>query len=70
MTKFAFPQMYKHPTTGLIVEDPGISLRDYIATQAMMAFISTREYSKGGVPGLSYQMADWMIKASTEVNYE
>jgi hypothetical protein len=68
--KAAFPQHYKHPTTGLIVEDSGISLKDYIATHAMVAFISTREYSEDDIPGLSYQMADWMIAASQEIKDE
>jgi hypothetical protein len=64
--KSAFPQMYKHPTTGLIIEDSGISLRDYLATHAMAAFISSHAYSEDDVPGLSYQMADWMIAAAEE----
>jgi len=58
----AYPIMFKHPTTGAIIENQGMELRDWFAAQAMMAFISTREFSEDDIPGLSFQMADWMIK--------
>ena len=31
----AYPIMYKHPTTGLIVEELGMELRDWFAGMAM-----------------------------------
>jgi hypothetical protein len=62
----AYPIMYKHPTTGLIVEEQGMELRDYIAVQALIGYLTTREYADEDLPGMSYQMADWMLKQREE----
>jgi len=35
----AFPAMYKHPTTGLIIEEKGMDLRDYIAIHILPTII-------------------------------
>jgi len=37
----AFPAMYKHPTTGLIVEHQGMDLRDYIAIHILPTIIKS-----------------------------
>ena len=63
----AYPIMYKHPTTGLIVEHEGMDLRDWFAGLAMQAivnrsdarFSTTLDY----VSGKAYQYADEMMKA-------
>ena len=62
----AFPIQFKHPTTGLNVENQGMELRDYFAAQAMVGFIFTKEFSEDDIPGLSFQMADWMMSAREE----
>jgi hypothetical protein len=36
----AFPHSYKHPHTGLFVEEPGMDLRDYFAGLAMQTLIN------------------------------
>ena len=60
----AFPIMFKHPTTGAIIENQGMELRDYFAAKAMQAMIA--EPSLSATPEdfsqMSYMVADAMIK--------
>ena len=60
----AFPIMFKHPTTGAIIENQGMELRDYFAAKAMQAMIA--ETSLTATPEefaqRSYMVADAMIK--------
>ena len=59
----AFPIMFKHPTTGAIIENQGMELRDYFAAKAMQAMIdelltaTPEEFAQR-----SYMVADAMIK--------
>ena len=61
----AYPIMFKHPTTGAIIENQGMDLRDYFAAKAMQAMIA--EPSLTATPEefaqRSYMVADAMIKA-------
>ena len=63
----AFPIMFKHPTTGAIIENQGMELRDYFAGKALeVAIQQTRDYygvEQGYVAKWCYEMADAMIKA-------
>ena len=61
----AFPIMFKHPTTGAIIENQGMELRDYFAAKVVQAMIAEpslkatfEEFAQ-----MSYIMADAMIKA-------
>ena len=61
----AFPIMFKHPTTGAIIENQGLELRDYFAAKVVQAMIAEpslkatfEEFAQ-----MSYIMADAMIKA-------
>ena len=60
----AYPIMFKHPTTGAIIENQGMDLRDYFAAKAMQAMIA--EPSLTATPEKfaqrSYMVADAMIK--------
>ena len=60
----AYPIMFKHPTTGAIIEHQGMDLRDYFAAKAMQAMIA--ELSLKATPEefaqKSYMLADAMIK--------
>ena len=57
----AYPIMYKHPTTGLIVEHEGMELRDWFAGLAMEGIVyegvTPEQTAKA-----AYQMADAMMK--------
>ena len=60
----AFPIMFKHPTTGAIIENQGMELRDYFAAKTVQAMIAEpsltatfEEFAQ-----MSYLMADAMIK--------
>ena len=75
----AYPIMYKHPTTGLIVEHEGMDLRDWFAGLAMQSIITesgcnypatnsnfhleTRDAENLDDAKLAYKYADAMIKA-------
>ena len=61
----AFPIMYKHPTTGLIVEDQGMDLRDWFAGLAMQALVSVDsiDLSEKLFAERAYKQADAMMKA-------
>ena len=56
----AYPIMYKHPTTGLIVEHEGMELRDWFAGQALPKLIGKTEMKY--VVEAAYKWADAMIK--------
>ena len=62
----AFPIMFKHPTTGAIIENQGMELRDYFAGKALaVAIQQTKDYY--GIDQVyaakwCYEMADAMIK--------
>ena len=61
----AYPIMYKHPTTGLIVEHEGMDLRDWFAGLAMEALVSVDsiDLSEELFAKRVYKQADAMIKA-------
>ena len=61
----AYPIMYKHPTTGLIVEHEGMELRDWFAGLAMEALVSVDsiDLSEELFAKRAYKQADAMIKA-------
>jgi hypothetical protein len=62
----AYPIMYKHPTTGLIVEHEGMELRDWFAGMAMQSMLSTQTDNSVLIDLLAisaYRQADEMIKA-------
>ncbi len=62
----AFPIMFKHPTTGAIIENQGMELRDYFAGKALaVAIQQTKDYygiDQVYVATWCYEMADAMIK--------
>jgi len=61
----AYPIMYKHPTTGLIVEELGMELRDWFAGMAMLSMNLREDYvdTPANVIAIdSYALADAMIK--------
>ena len=61
----AYPIMFKHPTTGAIIENQGMELRDYFAAKAMQAMIA--EPSLKATPEefaqRAYMVAEAMLKA-------
>ena len=61
----AYPIMYKHPTTGLIVEHEGLDARDWFAGMAMQSLMAdTSDYSPfEKIAEASYKLADEMMKA-------
>jgi hypothetical protein len=60
----AYPIMYKHPTTGLIVEEQGMDLRDWFAGVALQGMLAdTQVKADSDTVRLAYQMADRMMKA-------
>jgi hypothetical protein len=59
----AYPIMYKHPTTGLIVEHEGMELRDWFAGVALQGMLAdTKVNSYADTVQLAYGMADAMMK--------
>ena len=61
----AYPIMYKHPTTGLIVEHEGMELRDWFAGLAMLGMLSENSgirYPTNELVEFAYQVADVMMK--------
>ena len=62
----AFPIMFKHPTTGAIIENQGMELRDYFAGKALAVAIQQTKDCYGidqvYVATWCYEMADAMIK--------
>jgi hypothetical protein len=63
MSDYAFPKGYDTPYT----EYRGMTLRDYIAIQAMNGYVSAQtEGSYAEVASWSYEFADAMLKARAE----
>ena len=61
----AYPIMYKHPTTGLIVEHEGLDARDWFAGMAMQGMLSENSgvrYPTNELVEFAYQVADVMMK--------
>jgi len=59
----AYPIMYKHPTTGLIVEHEGMELRDWFAGVALQGMLAdTKVKADSDTVRLAYGMADAMMK--------
>jgi hypothetical protein len=63
----AYPIMYKHPTTGLIVEHEGMELRDWFAGLAMQGVMRDldEDFEPSEFDDLAeffYTMADAMMK--------
>ena len=58
----AFPLYFKHPTTGAIVENQGMELRDWFAGLAMQQLINSGE-KKNFSAESAYFWADLMMKA-------
>jgi len=56
----AYPIMYKHPTTGLIVEHEGMDLRDWFAGQVLPELIGGAGMED--ITKAAYKWADAMIK--------
>jgi len=60
----AFPLYFKHPTTGAIVENQGMELRDWFAGLAMQSIMTAfKTTPNADVSKFSYEIADAMIKA-------
>jgi len=62
----AYPIMYKHPTTGLIVEHEGLDARDWFAGLALQGMLSRDDYDYDEMfleSKACYRIADSMIKA-------
>ena len=68
----AFPIMFKHPTTGAIIENQGMELRDYFAAKAMQPVVDdflasgwsfANEDLSQFVAQHCYEIADAMLKA-------
>ena len=60
----AYPIMYKHPTTGLIVEHEGMELRDWFAGLALQGILADEQTKPDSILicKVAYQMADEMMK--------
>jgi hypothetical protein len=61
----AYPIMYKHPTTGLIVEEQGMDLRQYYAGQALNAMSPSCDDSEEEtqeIVKMCVKLADALIK--------
>jgi len=67
----AFPIMFKHPTTGAIIDNQGMELRDYFAAKAMQPVVDdflasgwsfANEDLSQFVAQQCYEIADAMIK--------
>jgi len=62
----AFPLYFKHPTTGAIVENQGMELRDWFAGLALQGMLSRDDYDYDEMfleSKACYRIADSMIKA-------
>jgi hypothetical protein len=64
----AFPHTYKHPTSGLFIEEQGMDLRDYFAGQALIACTSGYDWSKSMMVKEAYEIADLMLKEREKPN--
>jgi len=62
----AFPLYFKHPTTGAIIENQGMELRDWFAGLALQGMLSRDDYDYDEMfleSKACYRIADSMIKA-------
>jgi hypothetical protein len=62
----AYPIMFKHPTTGAIIENQGMELRDWFAGMAMLGLLARDDYDYDEMfleSKTCYRIADSMIKA-------
>ena len=67
----AFPLYFKHPTTGAIVENQGMELRDWFAGLAMQSMLSENSgvrYTTDELVYFSYEVADAMMKAREDTD--
>jgi hypothetical protein len=64
----AFPNTYKHPTSGLFIEEQGMDLRDYFAAQALMACTTRYDWSNSMAVKEAYEIADAMLKEREKPN--
>lgn len=63
----AFPQNYKHPVTGLFVEEQGMTLRDWFAGQILPeCLIRCNTYSQAAKE--AYIIADAMMKVKEKID--
>jgi hypothetical protein len=60
----AYPIMFKHPTTGAIIENQGMELRDWFAGMALPSLADALNdgLTFEQVVGDAYKIADAMIK--------
>ena len=57
----AYPIMFKHPTTGAIIENQGMELKDWFAGLAMLGMLSENSgvrYPTDELVYFSYEVAD------------
>lgn len=71
----AFPHNYKHPVTGLFIEEPGMDLRDWFAGLAMQMLIYKlpKEYTleeDESVSSFAYGFADNMMREREVIQWE
>ena len=66
----AFPNTYKHPTSGLFIEEQGMDLRDYFAAQALIACSTPYDcdWSNSMAVKEAYAIADAMLKEREKPN--
>ena len=64
----AFPNTYKHPTSGLFIEEQGMDLRDYFAAQALIACTTRYGWSHSMSVKVAYEIADAMLKEREKPN--
>lgn len=62
----AYPIMFKHPTTGAIIENQGMELRDWFAGLAMQGLFAHKPWNQvyriDHIAKEAYEIADEMIK--------
>jgi hypothetical protein len=64
----AFPNTYKHPTSGLFIEEQGMDLRDYFAIQALISCTARYDWSYSMAVKEAYEIADAMLKEREKPN--
>ena len=64
----AFPNTYKHPTSGLFIEEQGMDLRDYFAAQALIACTTRHDWFNSTAVKEAYEIADAMLKEREKPN--
>ena len=61
----AYPIMFKHPTTGAIIENQGMELKDWFAGLAMLGMLSENSgirYPTNELVEFAYQVSDAIMK--------